>query len=93
MNKLTPLKKQAKRAQRAFYTKQRGSWNGLCPVTKRIESGKTYCRAKSKRELLRDTNKGVIWSLLLMGKLFVFLSLSHRIKSITSRQKRKTANF
>lgn len=28
-----------------------------------------------------------------MGKLFVFLSLSHRIKSITSRQKRKTANF
>ena len=51
MNKLTPLKKQAKRAQRAFY--------GLCPVTKRIESGKTYCRAKSKRELLRDTNKGV----------------------------------
>ena len=37
MNKLTPLKKQAKRAQRAFYTKQRGSWNGLCPVTKRIE--------------------------------------------------------
>ena len=28
MNKLTPLKKQAKRAQRAFYTKQRGSWNG-----------------------------------------------------------------
>ena len=34
MNKLTPLKKQAKRAQRAFYTKQRGSWNGLCPVTK-----------------------------------------------------------
>ena len=55
MNKLTPLKKQAKRAQRAFYTKQRGSWNGLCPVTKRIESGKTYC----KRELLRDTNKGV----------------------------------
>lgn len=56
MNKLTPLKKQAKRAQRAFYTKQRGSWNGLCPVTKRIESGKTYCRAKSKRELLRDTN-------------------------------------
>ena len=59
MNKLTPLKKQSKRAQRAFYTKQRGSWNGLCPVTKRIESGKTYCRAKSKRELLRDTNKGV----------------------------------
>lgn len=59
MNKLTPLKKQAKWAQQAFYTKQRGSWNGLCPVTKRIESGKTYCRAKSKRELLRDTNKGV----------------------------------
>ena len=59
MIKVSKVNKQAKRAQRAFYTKQRGSWNGLCPVTKRIESGKTYCRAKSKRELLRDTNKGV----------------------------------
>ena len=83
MNKLTPLKKQAKRAQRAFYTKQCGSWNGLCPVTKRIESGKTYCRAKSKRELLRDTNKGV-WPM----KRFLQEydeDVRHRKKSKTSK--------
>lgn len=48
MNKLTPLKKQAKRAQRAFYTKQRGSWNGLCPGHKADREWKDLLPSKEQ---------------------------------------------
>lgn len=53
MTKMTPLNKQSKRARKAFYAARRGSWNGVCPVTKRVESGKRYRRTKGKEELRR----------------------------------------
>lgn len=35
-----PLEKQSKKAQREYYTKQRGSWDGVVPVTKVIPNRK-----------------------------------------------------
>ena len=39
-----PLDKRSKRAQRAWYADRRGSWNGLCPVSRIRPSGKRYDR-------------------------------------------------
>lgn len=39
-----PLRKQSKKAQRAYHAGQRGSWNGLSPVTRTVPSGRVYDR-------------------------------------------------
>lgn len=48
MKKMIPLNKQSKKAQRNYHAKQRGSWNGLSPVTRVVPSGKVYDRKKLK---------------------------------------------
>lgn len=50
MRKLVPLKKQSKRAQKAYHDLQRGSWYGLNPVTRTVPSRKAYDRNRAKRE-------------------------------------------
>ncbi len=49
--RMIPLEKQSKRAQRAYHRQQRGSWNGLDPVTRTVPSGKVYDRAAAKAQL------------------------------------------
>lgn len=44
-----PLEKQSKRAQKAHHDKQRGSWNGVVPVTRLIPNKKAYDRSRAKR--------------------------------------------
>jgi hypothetical protein len=39
---MIPLQKQSKREQKEHYAKQRGSWNGLCPVTRTGPNRKGY---------------------------------------------------
>lgn len=46
---MIPLKKQSKKAQREFYQSQRGSWNGINPVTRVPPNIKAYSRPKAKR--------------------------------------------
>ena len=48
--KLVPLEKQSKKAQREYYQKKRGSWNGVVPVTKAVKSKKLYDRNKMKQK-------------------------------------------
>ena len=48
--KVIPLYKQSKRAQKEYHAKQRGSWNGISPVTRTVPSGKAYDRNRVKRE-------------------------------------------
>ena len=50
MRKIIDLKKQSKKAQKAFHAQQRGSWNGLNPITRVVPNGKAYSRAKAKAE-------------------------------------------
>lgn len=42
--------KLSKKQRRAEDLKRRNDWGGLCPVTRRVESRKTYRRARVKRE-------------------------------------------
>lgn len=55
MRKIIDLKKQSKKAQKAFHAQQRGSWNGLNPITRVVPNGKAYSRAKAKAEARRVT--------------------------------------
>ena len=50
MVNIVPLKKQSKRAQKEFHSKQRGSWYGISPVTRTVPSGRIYDRKRIKRE-------------------------------------------
>ena len=46
MKKLIPLKKQSKSAQKEHAANQRGSWEGVKPVTRVVESKKRYSRKR-----------------------------------------------
>lgn len=55
----TPMAKRSKRAQREHYAAKRGSWNGLSPVTRVVQSKKTYDRNRVKRETRRASGDGI----------------------------------
>lgn len=44
MMNVIPLEKRSKKEQRTYHAKQRGSWNGVNPVTKVVPSKKIYSR-------------------------------------------------
>ena len=50
MTNTVPLKKQSKRAQKEYHSKQRGSWYGISPVTRTVPSRRFYDRKRIKRE-------------------------------------------
>ncbi len=47
--KMIPLEKQSKREQRKFHANKRGSWNGIKPTTRIVESRKVYDRNRIKQ--------------------------------------------
>lgn len=49
MEKFIPYEKLSKKKQREISHQQRGSWNGLNPVTRRVEGGKVYNRQKARK--------------------------------------------
>ena len=49
MTQPVPLRKQSKKAQRAYYARQRGSWHGVNPVTRTTPNQKAYNRNRRKR--------------------------------------------
>lgn len=46
--KVTPLKKQSKKNQRKFHAAKRGSWNGVSPITRVVQSKRIYDRNRTK---------------------------------------------
>ena len=54
MGKMIPLEKQSKARQREYHAAQRGSWNGVNPVSRIVPSGKAYDRNRIKREARRN---------------------------------------
>lgn len=50
MRKLVPLHKQSKKQRKEYNAKQRGSWNGISPVTRIVPNGKAYDRKKARRQ-------------------------------------------
>ena len=59
--KMVPLKKQSKRNQREYHAAQRGSWNGLYPVTRVVPNKKAYDRNKAKQTVRRDNSPEITW--------------------------------
>lgn len=49
MNRFIPKEKMTKRKKRALDKVKRGTWEGIRPVTRTIESKKRYNRKKSPR--------------------------------------------
>lgn len=49
MKKYVPIEKRSKKEQKAYYAKQRGSWNGVNPVTRIVPSKKIYNRKQAER--------------------------------------------
>ena len=54
MTQLIPLDKRSKKAQREYYSKQRGSWYGVNPITRTVQSRKAYDGARIKQTNRRD---------------------------------------
>ena len=50
MKQMIPLNKQSKKNQKEYHSKQRGSWNGISPITRCVPNGKAYDRNRMKRE-------------------------------------------
>lgn len=48
MKKMVPLSKQSKKERRKYYSSKRGSWNGISPVTRVVQSRKIYDRKRMK---------------------------------------------
>ena len=55
MIQMVPLHKQSKKQQREYHAKQRGSWQGLCPVTRTVPNRKAYDRNRTKQADRRDS--------------------------------------
>ena len=56
MMKYVPLEKQSKKAQKEHHDRQRGSWNGVVPVTRVVPDKKKYERSRIRHadRLLRN---------------------------------------
>lgn len=54
MEKYVPMEKRCKKEQKAWHAKQRGSWNGVKPVTRVVPNKKHYDRKKQRREFPLD---------------------------------------
>ena len=51
MTQLIPLDKRSKKARREYHAKQRGSWHGVNPITRTVQSRKTYDRARVNKRI------------------------------------------
>ena len=63
MNRMIPLKKQSKRAQRTQHSQKRASWGEINPVTRTTENKKTYNRKRSPR-WYNDDSTGIFLMIL-----------------------------
>ena len=49
MKQPVPLDKRSKKERKDYYAAQRGSWHGLCPVSRIVPSRKAYDRRRQKQ--------------------------------------------
>ena len=51
--KMIPLSKQSKKKQKQYHARQRGSWNGVSPVSRTEPDRKKYDRNREKQAARR----------------------------------------
>lgn len=54
MMQFVPLNKRSKKAQREFYAQKRGSWHGVNPISRTVQSRKAYDRVRVKQSDYRN---------------------------------------
>ena len=55
--KMIPLAKQSKKKQKQYHARQRGSWNGVSPVTRAEPDRKKYDRNREKQAARRAARR------------------------------------
>ena len=55
--KMIPLAKQSKKKQKQYHAQQRGSWNGVSPVTRAEPDRKKYDRNREKQAARRAARR------------------------------------
>ena len=50
MKRYVTIDKRSKKAKKEYYSKQRGTWGEINPVTRSVPSGKAYNRNKDKQK-------------------------------------------
>ena len=55
--KFTSIAKRSKSKQRKYYASKRGSWNGISPVTRVVQSRRIYDRKRIKQEDCRASGE------------------------------------
>ena len=71
MKQYVTIDKRSKKAQKEYYSKLRGTWGELNPVTRGVPSGKTYNRNKDKqksRKIGREFSDGFDVDFVIMEK-------------------------
>ncbi len=46
--KTVPIRKMSKKAQKEYHSRQRGTWEGVSPISRTVPSGKVYNRKRWK---------------------------------------------
>ena len=70
MKQYVTIDKRSKKAQKEYYSKQRGTWGELNPVTRSVPSGKTYNRNKEKQKNRKKDKKWEVGTDLLKNGKF-----------------------
>lgn len=55
--KMMPIKKQSKSEQHKYFSSMRGSWYGISPITRIVQSRRVYDRNRIKREDRRTSGE------------------------------------
>lgn len=82
MKKWIPMEKRSKKEQKAYYSAQRGSWNGVIPVTKLIPNKKHTIAKRSCVGRISPTQFFRLYPLLFFVKMVAFFVKQSKIKTI-----------
>ena len=80
--KVTPLKKQSKKNQRKFHAAKRGTWNGVSPVTRIVQS-RRIVGMKISEAIVRSTKNRKLCN--------IFLGCTVTIKQYAAPTRKKIA--
>lgn len=60
MKRYVTIDKRSKKAKKEYYSKQRGTWGEINPVTRSVPSGKAYNRNKDKQKIGKSAENSVM---------------------------------
>ena len=90
--KVTPLKKQSKKNQRKFHAAKRGTWNGVSPVTRIVQSKQLYIETVQSRRIVgMKISEAIVRSTKNRKLCNIFLGCTVTIKQYAAPTRKKIA--